>query len=266
MRNLFPPFAVLTLLLAGGHQAVQVAAAQVTVNPNALDQLNPPAKVPATHPKPPPKAPPPRHHTTTSTTTTTATTHTPAPAAHPPVTAAARPQAPPPPPPAPPPLVPLAPPPPPVVPAPVAVPMRPAPLPPPPVLAADAPDTAVMLPGGLRITFGADRSDLNPAANDVLKAFLQSTEKSGVTYTILGYAAGTPDDASIARRLSLARALTVRSVLINSGLASERIYVRALGSNVPAAPDGPADRTDLLINPPPQSAAEAPSAPKPATP
>jgi outer membrane protein OmpA-like peptidoglycan-associated protein len=252
MRNPVTLLAVLTLLLAAGQ-----TAAQVTVNPNALDQLNPPAKAPAPSAKPTAKAAPPRRRTPT-------TTHTPAPAAHPPVTAAAKPQAPPPP--APPPLVPATPPQSPVIPAPVAVPVRPAPPPPPPVLTADAPDTAVMLPEGLRITFGADRSDLNPSANDVLKKFLQSTDKSGVTYTILGYAAGVPDDASIARRLSLARALTVRSVLINSGLASERIYVRALGSNMPATPDGPADRTDILVNPSPQNAAEAPAAPKPATP
>ena len=255
MQKLIPPFAVLTLLLAGGQ-----AAAQVTVNPKALDELNPPAKEPATHPKPPPKHSPPARHTTTT------AKHAPPPSEHHAVTATAKPQAPPPTPPPPAPLVPPAPPPPPVIPAPVSVPVRPSPPPPPPVLAADAPDTAVMLPEGLRITFGADRSDLNPAVNNVLKTFLEATLKPGVTYTVLSYAAGTPDDASIARRLSLARALTVRSVLINSGLTSERIYVKALGSNVPAAPDGPADRTDILVNPPPQNSAEAPSAPKPATP
>jgi outer membrane protein OmpA-like peptidoglycan-associated protein len=253
MRNLFPPFVVLTLTLTGSQ-----AAAQVTVNPNALDQLNPAPKAPAhTTAKPPAKTPP--HHPA-------ATAHTPPPAAHHPVAAAAKPQAPPPPPPPPAPFVPVAPPPAPVIPAPVAVPMRPAPPPPPPVLSADAPDAAVMLPEGLRITFGADRSDLSPPINDALKTFLQSTAKPGVTYTILSYAAGTPDDASIARRLSLARALTIRSVLINAGLASERIYVKALGSAVPATADGPADRADIVINPSPQNAAEAPSAPKPATP
>jgi len=253
MRKSFPPFAVLTLLLAGGQ-----AAAQVTVNPNALDQLNPP-KTTAPAAKPPPKKAPPAHHPTTA-------THTPAPAAKPPATAAAKPQAPPVPPPAPPPLVPLAPPPPPVIPAPVAVPIRPAPPPPPPALAADAPDKAMLLSDGLRITFGADRSDLNPAADEVLKTFVANTAKPGITYTILSYAAGSPDDASIARRLSLARALTVRSVLINAGLTSDRIYVKALGSNVPASADGPVDRTDILVNPSPQNAAEAPSAPKPPTP
>jgi len=253
MRKSFPPLAVLTLLLAGSQ-----AAAQVTVNPNALDQLNPPkAAAPATKP-PPKKAAPPPHPAGAA--------HAPAPAAKPPATVAAKPQVLPVPPPAPPPLVPLAPPPPPVIPAPVAVPMRPVSPPPPPTLAADAPDRAMLLPDGVRITFGADRSDLNPAADEVLKAFVANTAKPGITYTILSYAAGTPDDASIARRLSLARALTVRSVLINAGLTSERIYVKALGSNVPADADGPADRTDILVNVSPQNAAEAPSAPKPPTP
>ena len=46
------------------------------------------------------------------------------------------------------------------------------------------------------------------------------------------------------RRLSLSRALTVRSYLISQGVRSTRIDVRALGAR---ASDGPADRVDLLI-------------------
>ena len=52
------------------------------------------------------------------------------------------------------------------------------------------------------------------------------------------------DQASQARRLSLSRALTVRSYLISQGVRSTRIDVRALGAR---ASDGPADRVDLLI-------------------
>jgi outer membrane protein OmpA-like peptidoglycan-associated protein len=151
----------------------------------------------------------------------------------------------------------------PVIPAPVAVPVRPAPPPPPPVIVADAPDVATLLPNGLRITFGAERSDLNPGADEALRTLVQATTKPGTTYTIMSFAAGTPDDASISRRMSLARALTVRSVLINAGIASERIYVKALGAGAPATVDGPADRADIVVGSTPQTAAEAPLQPKP---
>jgi hypothetical protein len=60
---------------------------------------------------------------------------------------------------------------------------------------------------------------------------------------LLAYAAGTEDQANRARRLSLSRALAVRAFLINEGVRSTRMDVRALGNNV----DGePADRVDIL--------------------
>ena len=51
------------------------------------------------------------------------------------------------------------------------------------------------------------------------------------------WSAGTPDDPSTPRRLSLARALAVRAVLISEGVASPRIYVRALGADGGDPPD-----------------------------
>ena len=77
---------------------------------------------------------------------------------------------------------------------------------------------------------------------------------------VTAFAAGSPEDPSTPRRLSLARALAARAVLINEGIASTRIYVRALGS---AAGDGPADRVDLSAAP--ASAMPAPAAAPPAT-
>jgi hypothetical protein len=65
----------------------------------------------------------------------------------------------------------------------------------------------------------------------------------------VAYAAGTPEDPSTARRLSLARALAVRSALIADGVSSTRIYVRALGAQPGGAlaGDAPADRVDLSV-------------------
>ncbi|MBZ0325714.1 MAG: OmpA family protein, partial [Alphaproteobacteria bacterium] len=58
------------------------------------------------------------------------------------------------------------------------------------------------------------------------------------------FAAGTAETASQARRLSLSRALAVRSFLIDKGVESTRMDVRALGTNFE---EGPADRVDIQI-------------------
>ena len=62
---------------------------------------------------------------------------------------------------------------------------------------------------------------------------------------LLAYAAGAENESSKARRLSLSRALAVRSYLIAEGVRSTRIDVRALGNKTEAEP---ADRVDLLID------------------
>jgi hypothetical protein len=64
------------------------------------------------------------------------------------------------------------------------------------------------------------------------------------TFNVVAYATGTPEDPSTARRLSLSRALAVRSVLMANGISSSRIYVRALGA---AGGDEPPDRVDLAV-------------------
>ena len=61
---------------------------------------------------------------------------------------------------------------------------------------------------------------------------------------LLAYAGGSARSAGQSRRLSLSRALSVRSYLIDKGVRSTRIDVRALGNRFQ---DGPADRVDLLV-------------------
>ena len=150
--------------------------------------------------------------------------------------------APPAPAPAPPP-VPAAPPPAPVLPPPVIVPTRPPPPPPPIPIAADAPGAAEQIPDGLRITFGDGRADLNPVTEAALRTLARAAP-AGTSFTVAAFAPSIPDDPSTPRRLSLSRALAVRSVLIAEGVVSEHIYVKALGDGRGVA-DGPADRADL---------------------
>ena len=147
-------------------------------------------------------------------------------------------------PPAPPPVrVPPAPPPLPVLPPPVVVPTRP-PAPPPPIpIAADAPGLVEQIPDGQRITFGDGRADLNPATESALRT-LAHAAPADASFTIAAFAPDIPDDPSTPRRLSLSRALAVRSVLIAEGIASERIYVKALGGG-PGIAAGPVNRADV---------------------
>jgi outer membrane protein OmpA-like peptidoglycan-associated protein len=62
---------------------------------------------------------------------------------------------------------------------------------------------------------------------------------------LISHASGSADDAMEARRISLARAVAVRAYLIEKGVRSLRIDVRALGNR---ADNGPvADQVDLLV-------------------
>jgi len=71
----------------------------------------------------------------------------------------------------------------------------------------------------------------------------RASADQSIQVQVLAYASGDEDNASKARRLSLSRALAVRSFLIDQGVHSSRIEVRALGNKVP---DGSPDRVDLV--------------------
>ena len=146
------------------------------------------------------------------------------------------------------PPMPTAAPPAPVLPPPLAVPIRPMPPPLPAAVVADAAGEAIPAAEGLRITFGAGSSDLNPRTDAAIRGLVRATPPfSGTTFTIVAVAPGTEDDPSAPRRLSLSRALAVRSVLITEGVASPRIYVKALGASPQALSGGPPDRADVTL-------------------
>ena len=117
--------------------------------------------------------------------------------------------------------------------------------PPPPPISDSAASAATNTGSGLRVTFGGGDANLSPASATAIKNTVQSAPSGGNTsFNVVGYAAGTPEDPSTARRLSLSRALAVRSALIADGVDSSRIYVRALGAAGGAeAPD----RVDLAV-------------------
>jgi len=117
------------------------------------------------------------------------------------------------------------------------------PPPPPPTQTAARPSTSTA--DETRILFDAGSANLNDAAKSELDALAtQLKSDTGIRVQLQAYAAGTDETAPDARRLSLSRALKVRSHLIDQGVRSTRMDVRALGVK---AEGGPADRVDAVI-------------------
>jgi outer membrane protein OmpA-like peptidoglycan-associated protein len=103
---------------------------------------------------------------------------------------------------------------------------------------------AAPVEGQIQIAFPADSADIPDAAKAELDTLAQKmSADDNLRLQLLAYASGTADEASRARRMSLSRALAVRSYLIKAGVRSTRMDVRALGNNVQGSP---ADRVDII--------------------
>lgn len=117
--------------------------------------------------------------------------------------------------------------------------------------------TASLPPGGksgaaiaagnmVRLGFDSGKAKLpGPAIKQLDAVIAKLTKQTSLRLQLLAYADGASTSGSQARRLSLSRALAVRSYLIEKGIRSTRIDVRALGNQVKGSP---ADRVDVIIN------------------
>jgi outer membrane protein OmpA-like peptidoglycan-associated protein len=95
----------------------------------------------------------------------------------------------------------------------------------------------------LRLDFKGAAAGLTPAQNDRIRELAARLKDGSTRLQVRAYAGTTGEDTGSARRASLKRALAVRSRLIDGGIRSTRIDVRALGM---ADDDGPADRVDIF--------------------
>jgi len=98
------------------------------------------------------------------------------------------------------------------------------------------------------VMFEKGATDPSPAQFDgvkILAGDLSAALESGASRIQLEAYGGAPGDKSTdARRLSLKRALAVRQLLIDNGVPSNRIDVRAMGG---VDDKGPTDRVDVFL-------------------
>jgi len=142
--------------------------------------------------------------------------------------------------------------PPPALAAPAAAVAEPEPPPPPAVSLTSGPavepQTAALPPAPalaeqIRVLFQDGSVELDDDAKRKLSAVATALmENTTMRIQLLAYAGASLDGTSRARRLSLSRALAVRAYLIEKGVRSTRMDVRALGDKIG---DGPADRVDI---------------------
>ena len=103
-----------------------------------------------------------------------------------------------------------------------------------------------MAPGrALRLAFAESAAKISPQAQTQLKSLARRLEeKTDLRLQLMAYAGAEALSSSKARRLSLSRALSVRAFLIESGIRSTRIDVRALGNKTT---EKPLNRVDVMV-------------------
>ncbi len=112
---------------------------------------------------------------------------------------------------------------------------------------AAAASSAGFVDGQVRIVFEPQAHRLPEPAKAELAGLVETLMAEPFRRVqVLAYAAGDDDTASVARRVSLGRALAVRSYLSDQGIAIGRMDVRALGN---AAHEQPVDRVDVIPEP-----------------
>jgi outer membrane protein OmpA-like peptidoglycan-associated protein len=94
------------------------------------------------------------------------------------------------------------------------------------------------------VSFDKDKTDLSDDTKSDLNDIADQVKTSQGSVRIVAYASGTAEQASVARRISLSRALQIRAFLISKGVNQLSINVQALGNQIPS---GDGDRADIFV-------------------
>lgn len=109
-------------------------------------------------------------------------------------------------------------------------------------------ESIVQLPNsqGYRLLFAAGSQDLTAAGGRLLEGLaVRLASNPNLWIQIRAFATDTSGRPGNSRSLSLNRALLIRSFLIDRGVRSTRVDIRALGDT---AETGPRDRVDLIFS------------------
>jgi outer membrane protein OmpA-like peptidoglycan-associated protein len=94
-----------------------------------------------------------------------------------------------------------------------------------------------------RLLFAEGSAELSAEDKQKLLALADQLQRDPeIRIQLLAFAAGDDETPNAARRLSLSRALAVRSFLVDQGITAARVQVRALGQG---SENGPPDRVDI---------------------
>jgi outer membrane protein OmpA-like peptidoglycan-associated protein len=116
---------------------------------------------------------------------------------------------------------------------------------PPPSPPAEEKTPAVPTLSDLSLEFSGTASDVTPELAQKLNAVVaQMKESEDLRLQVRAFAGGEDGNTSSARRISLARALSVRGWLMDHGIQPNRVDVRALGAG---SDRSPLDRVDLVF-------------------
>ena len=99
----------------------------------------------------------------------------------------------------------------------------------------------------MTVLFSPGSAALNTKASERIASVREKMEADrSLRLQLVAYATNTDDNPSRARRLSLSRALVVRSHLVEKGIKSTRMDIRALGNK---SGETLGDRVDLVLLP-----------------
>ena len=121
----------------------------------------------------------------------------------------------------------------------------PTPVPAKPQVASINPNAVVESADKLSIAFGDTSSELPAGSETALDRMAERLNNNpDMRVQLMGYASNSGETASESRRLSLFRALAVRTYLIKKGVRSTRMDVRALGNKTDG---GESNRVDVIL-------------------
>jgi outer membrane protein OmpA-like peptidoglycan-associated protein len=96
----------------------------------------------------------------------------------------------------------------------------------------------------MQLRFRAGSSAISSDDETRLTSLSKRLVATSARLQLKAFADAANGNSSSTRRLSLSRALAVRAFLIENGMRSTRIDVRALGT---ASDGGPSDRVDVIL-------------------